>query len=297
MLCAALIALTIAWPPPAARHARPDKTISGQSGSAGAGDNAAPASAPEPATPSHPHAAPAVSFPHPIITEVLYAVPSGPGGDASKDGTRDAAGDEFIELVNPHDKPIQLFGYTLTDSQEPGKGQMRFAFPAIELPAGGVVVVFNGLNGTLAAPAGDSRTPPSSGHEGFSGALVFSMRNANSRVALGNSGDHVVLTAPDGVNIQRVWWNEDPSATTAKAPAPPTDLAKAPPAIPSRAAKSPPKPPLIDDYAPMVQRMSVTRDGVLASGRFITTMDAEHVPFSPGVYKIPAPPPPPTPSP
>ncbi len=57
-----------------------------------------------------------VPAPHPMITEVLAAVPSGPRGDANGDGLRDAIGDEFIELVNPHDKPIQLKGYMLVDS-------------------------------------------------------------------------------------------------------------------------------------------------------------------------------------
>src|SRR5262245_25585994 len=57
-----------------------------------------------------------VPFPHPLISEVLYAVPSGPRGDANADGVRDAIGDEFIELVNPHDKPIQLKGYKLLDA-------------------------------------------------------------------------------------------------------------------------------------------------------------------------------------
>ena len=57
-----------------------------------------------------------VPAPHPMITEVLASVPSGPRGDANGDGLRDAIGDEFIELVNPHDKPIQLKGYMLVDS-------------------------------------------------------------------------------------------------------------------------------------------------------------------------------------
>src|SRR5687768_184922 len=59
------------------------------------------APAPPPATP--PPAAP-VPFPHPLITEVLYAVPNTPGSDANQDGTRHVAGDEFVELINPHDK-------------------------------------------------------------------------------------------------------------------------------------------------------------------------------------------------
>ena len=51
---------------------------------------------------------PPVPYPHPMITEVLFAVPTGDGGDASGDGSRHVSGDEFIELVNPHDKAIQV---------------------------------------------------------------------------------------------------------------------------------------------------------------------------------------------
>lgn len=61
-----------------------------------------------------------VAFPHPLISEVLYAVPSGKNGDANKDGVRSATGDEFIELVNPHDKPIELEGYRLSDGKPEG---------------------------------------------------------------------------------------------------------------------------------------------------------------------------------
>lgn len=59
-----------------------------------------------------------VSFPHPLITEVLFAVPTGDrDGDADLSGARSATGDEFIELMNPHDKPINLKGYRLVDGQ------------------------------------------------------------------------------------------------------------------------------------------------------------------------------------
>lgn len=60
-------------------------------------------------------AKPPISYPHPLITEVLYAVPTGDEGDADKDGDRSATGDEFVELYNPHDRPIQLKGYTVCD--------------------------------------------------------------------------------------------------------------------------------------------------------------------------------------
>jgi hypothetical protein len=75
--------------------------------SACAGVIAAP---PEPA----PKPAPAVQL-HPTITEVLFAVPTGDNGDADLDGTRSATGDEFVELYNPHDRPINLKGYILSD--------------------------------------------------------------------------------------------------------------------------------------------------------------------------------------
>lgn len=221
-------------------------------------------------------------MPHPMITEVLYAVPPGKAGDANKDGKREVNGDEFVELVNPHDKPIQLFGYTLSDSQDPGKGQLKFTFPAFELPSGGVVVVFNGLNSTFAPPVGDNRTPPPGPSDAFGGAWVFTMRNSSARNALGNSGDQVLLTAPDGTPVQRVWWNEEAS---------PPPSSGAPAGAGEPAAPPPPgtpkvKPPLLDDYAPALQRTSVQRDSVLGSGRFTSHADTEHTAFSPGVYKI-----------
>lgn len=265
---------------------QPDgKTIPGQPGTDGAGGDAPPKSLP--VIPSEPVPAPPVSvtplslaaavpFPHPLITEVLYAVPSGPGGDANKDGKREVAGDEFIELVNPHDKPIQLFGYVLTDSQEPGKGQLKFTFPALEVAPGGVIVVFNGFASTFAGPVGDSKTPPPSADPAFGSAWVFSMKSTSGKIALGNSGDHVMLTAPDGTRVQRVWWSESP-------PPPP-----APGSEPAASGGKPP--PLVEDGAPTLQRTSVHRDSTLPSGRFVSHQDSEHAPFSPGVYTVVKPP-------
>ena len=56
-----------------------------------------------------------IPYPHPQITEALFNVPTGAKGDANGDGERDAAGDEFIEIANPHNKPINLRGYTITN--------------------------------------------------------------------------------------------------------------------------------------------------------------------------------------
>jgi hypothetical protein len=71
-----------------------------------------------------------VPSPHPLITEVLFAVPSGGDGDFNLDGTRSAIGDEFVELVNPHDVAINLKGYRLTEGQvQTRKGESREPAP------------------------------------------------------------------------------------------------------------------------------------------------------------------------
>ncbi len=187
-------------------------------------------------------------FPHPLITEILYAVPSGQRGDANGDGTRDAVGDEFIELVNPHDKPIQLKGYTLLDSDayspgapksvgtpapakpstkptdmptdkpvtkpahDPGtestRAEVRFVFPELELKPGQVVVVFNGYHQKFTGPVGDTTKPPSGTNDKFHDAYVFTMKNESPYAALGNEADFVVLLDPDSKPVQVVKWGK-----------------------------------------------------------------------------------------
>lgn len=165
-----------------------------------------PPEKPVPAAP--PSVAPLVAFPHPLVTEVLYAVPNGPEGDANKDGTRHVAGDEFVELINPHDKPIQLYGYTITDRNLPGKGQLKFTFPAFELPPGGVVVVFNGYEQTWSGvgPVGDAQRAPSGVNESFHGAYVFTIRPLSSRASWANGGDLVLVSDPAGAAVECVSW-------------------------------------------------------------------------------------------
>ncbi|QQS07975.1 MAG: lamin tail domain-containing protein [Phycisphaerales bacterium] len=96
-------------------------------------------------------APPLVKKPHPIITEILYAVPKGDDGDASQDGRRSATGDEFIELINPHDTSINLKGYAIVDGR-PLKGPD--AKPAIE-PKG------TGRGGKSTTPRGKGTPNPS----------------------------------------------------------------------------------------------------------------------------------------
>jgi hypothetical protein len=169
--------------------------------------------------------------PHPVITEVLFNVPNSDAGDADKDGTRDATGDEFVELTNPHAKPINLRGYALSSrlsaGDTTGKKGVRFTFPDLSLPPGAVVVVFNGYKSSLSGPVGSADRAPDKTHPDFAGAGVFSMRTTAKNRAWNNSGDFVLLSAPDGTPVDAVWWGEPdpmpPEATlrTAEAPANP----------------------------------------------------------------------------
>lgn len=165
---------------------------------------------------------------HPVITEILFAVPAGSRGDANQDGKRDAVGDEFIEIVNPSDKPINLKGYVLADAakvppqehtrhQENGKprdaepraeetNQVRFAFPEFTLPPGEVVVVFNGYKQNTPGPVGSQTAPPAKRNEMFHNAWVFSMNNSSQYAAFGNQGDCVTLSSPSGEIVQCVMW-------------------------------------------------------------------------------------------
>jgi hypothetical protein len=170
-----------------------------------------------PAEPALPPSAerevPVVAFPHPLITEVLYAVPTGAGGDANGDGTRDAVGDEFIELVNPHDRPIQLRGYALTDRQQVSKRDgktfttIRFVFPALELEPGEIVVVFNGHEQRWSGPVGDSARA-AAGNPRFAGARIFTMNNVSARAGLANTADCITLWSPSGQPLHAVCWGD-----------------------------------------------------------------------------------------
>ncbi|MBX3377978.1 MAG: lamin tail domain-containing protein [Phycisphaeraceae bacterium] len=157
---------------------------------------------------------------HPLITEILYAVAPGAAGDANGDGVRDVNGDEFIELVNVHDAPIQLGGYVLADRalEKDGKAytSLRFRFPAVELKPGQVAVVFNGHGAKWTGPVGTAKAAPEGGNGKFGGALVFTMGVDSSRVGLANKGDCVQLIAPDGAVVHCVWWGDAEAVAGAK---------------------------------------------------------------------------------
>ncbi|QYK48232.1 MAG: lamin tail domain-containing protein [Phycisphaeraceae bacterium] len=152
-----------------------------------------------------------VAYPHPLITEILYAVPT-KNGDANRDGERQTTGDEFVELINPHDRAIRISGYTLHDSAKPGRTQFRFTFPQLTLQPGQVVVVFNGhdskLSGESDGTVGDGATPPKKQHPDFGNAWVFTARAPSTRAGFANGGDWVMLLDPRGEPVQCAIWGD-----------------------------------------------------------------------------------------
>lgn len=150
-----------------------------------------------------------------VVTEVLFNVPR-EGGDANGDGERNATGDEFVELFNPTTATIDLAGYMICnrltfDDAKTSRG-VRFVFPSVDLPPGGVAVAFNGHGWDPEGPVGTAARAPSEGHPSFHGALVFTMELSRMR-AFRNTGDFLVVVAPDGTPIEVVAWgksDEDP---------------------------------------------------------------------------------------
>jgi hypothetical protein len=81
-----------------------------------------------------------IPFPHPVISEVLAQVPNTNDVDPSRDNVREPVGDEFVELVNPHDRSIDLTGYAIVDALALAKPEdergVRFVFPKFTLGPG-----------------------------------------------------------------------------------------------------------------------------------------------------------------
>lgn len=150
----------------------------------------------------------AADVPRPLITEVLANVPQGAEGDASGDGTRDAVGDEFVEIHNPFDRPINLEGYVIEDGHPKGdSARWRFTFPAARLEPGQCAVVFNGVGTRVAGPVGTEKRAAGP-NQRFGGALVFVSDNRSSRTGMANRGDWVILRDPKGRGVHAVMWGE-----------------------------------------------------------------------------------------
>lgn len=108
----------------------------------------------------------------PVVINEIHADPATDiSGDANNDGTRDSTDDEFVEIVNVSNGPLDLSGWTLSDGFS-----LRHTFPAgsvIESQCS--IVVFGG-----GAPTG-----------GFGGSVVQTA--STNALGLNNSGDTVTL--------------------------------------------------------------------------------------------------------
>lgn len=157
-----------------------------------------------------------VPFPHPVISEVLAQVPNTNDVDPSRDNVREPVGDEFVELVNPHERPIDLTGYAIVDALALAKPEdergVRFVFPKFTLGPGECVVVFNGYQTGVMGAHGNSVNAPKERNEKFHDAWVFSMNNATRFRALNNSDEVVAIVDPSGTVIDALVWGEPEAA-------------------------------------------------------------------------------------
>ena len=109
------------------------------------------------------------------LNEMLADPPADAAGDANGDGERDAADDEFVEIVNCGTVPVDMSGWRLSDATS-----VRHVFPesGFIVAPGEFVTVFGG-----GVPVG------------FSGKVQTA---TSGGLGLANSGDVMSLSDADG---------------------------------------------------------------------------------------------------
>jgi hypothetical protein len=127
-----------------------------------------------------------------IINEIL-ADPDPILGDSNQDGVISSGEDEFLELVNISDQPLDLAGWSVWDAV-----LQRFTFPqGTSLSSGCGLVIFGGGD-----PSGD-----------FGGSLVF----VAGSLGLNNQGDEITVFDDKGVEVAAISYgpegNQDQSLT------------------------------------------------------------------------------------
>jgi hypothetical protein len=127
----------------------------------------------------------AIRFPL-VINEYLADPPAGLAGDANGDGTRSAAQDEFIELLNRTGDALDVSGYKISDAD-----QVRHVFPAgAIMPPFEAAVVFGG--GKPTGPFGNA----ADNH------LVFTASTGG--LSLNNTGDTITVQDAQGNIVQQI---------------------------------------------------------------------------------------------
>ncbi len=142
------------------------------------------------------------------LTEILYDIPPSPNGDPNGDGTRQSAGDEFIELYNSGNSSIDMSGYVIIERE--GQSVFTFPFGAI-LPAKNFAVVFgNAIAEPWGAnfPAGTNKYSIWTGatNQGF-GPVTTS---TGTKTNLASNGDRIMIVDPlISDTIAEVAWGYD----------------------------------------------------------------------------------------
>lgn len=147
-----------------------------------------------------PHPCPQAQAPSPqtlILNEVFANVPTGPEGDANGDGVRDAADDEFVELVNIATETLDLTGVSITNAGDP-----RFTFPPTCLEPGHAAVIFGGIRPGASPPAGDGWT-----------SFI-----AHRRFSFANGGGQVTVTGADGQLLTELSYGSHPAQSLTRSP-------------------------------------------------------------------------------
>ncbi|MFO0746346.1 MAG: lamin tail domain-containing protein [Myxococcota bacterium] len=114
----------------------------------------------------------------PIISEILAA----PGGDYNADGTQNASGDEYVEIVNAGAAPANLTGWSISDAV----GVRHVFGNGSTIPPGGALVVFGGGSPALVA------------------GTTIVQKASSGQLGLNDGGDTVTLSDIDGRQVARI---------------------------------------------------------------------------------------------
>ncbi|MEN3335478.1 MAG: large repetitive protein [Blastocatellia bacterium] len=143
------------------------------------------------------------------INEYLADPPDGLAGDANGDGTRDSADDEFVEVVNRTNAPIDISSFKIRDADS-----VRFTFPiGTMIPAGEAAIVFGG--GT---PTGDFGNAHANGLVFTTGSGGLSLNNGGDTISLLDAAsqtiESITFTSTEGNANQSINRNPEIFGTT-----------------------------------------------------------------------------------